>query len=76
LLDRWVNLAINVTVWVGVCLFCGGKIVIGMMTTPPPMNFEGMGMGMEIHGEWQTRNDSLTLRECHSPNGKGNNHRF
>jgi len=25
-----------------------------------------MGMGMGLHGEWQTRNDSLTIRECHS----------
>jgi len=33
-----------------------------------------MGMGMGIHGEWQTRNDSLTIRECYSPNGKGNDH--
>jgi len=33
-------------------------------------------MGMGIHGEWQTRNDSLTIRECHSPNGKGNDHRW
>jgi len=33
-------------------------------------------MGMGIHGEWQTRNDSLTIRECHSPHGKGNDHRW
>jgi len=39
-------------------------------------------MRMGIHGEWQTRefmgngkHDSLTIRECHSPNGKGNDHR-
>jgi len=31
-------------------------------------------MGMGIHGEWQTYNDSRTIRECHSPNGKGNDH--
>jgi len=37
------------------------------LTTPPPRNFEGMGMGMGILGEWQTRNDSLTIRECHFP---------
>ena len=32
-------------------------------------------MGMGIHGEWQTCNDSLTIRECHSPNGYANDHR-
>ena len=37
-------------------------------------NFEGMGMGMGIHGKWQTCNDSLTIRECHSPNGNANGH--
>jgi len=42
---------------------------------PPSRNFEGMGMGMGIHGEWQTHNNALTIRECHSPNGKGNDHR-
>jgi len=42
----------------------------------PPRKFEGMGMGLGIHGEWQTRNDSLTIRECHSPNDKGNDHRW
>ena len=30
-------------------------------------------MGMGIDGEWQTCNDSRTIRECHSPNGKGMN---
>jgi len=33
-------------------------------------------MGMGIDGEWQTCNDSRTIRECHSPNGKGNDHRW
>jgi len=31
-----------------------------------------MGMAIGNHGEWQTRNDSLTIRERDSPNGKGN----
>jgi len=35
-----------------------------------------MGMGMGIHGECQKCNDSLTIREYHSPNGKGNDHRW
>jgi len=30
---------------------------------------------MGIHGEWQKRNDFLTIRECHFPNGKGNEQR-
>jgi len=48
-------------------------MVIGVIgPSPPQRNFEGMGMGMGIHREWQTHNDSLTIRECHSPNGKGN----
>jgi len=55
-------------------VFFGGKIVTGVLT--PPRNFEGMGTGIEFHGEWQTRNDSLTIRECHFPNGKGNDHRW
>ena len=42
----------------------------------PPRNFEGMGMGMGILGEWQTRDDSLTIRECHSLNVKGNDNRW
>jgi len=71
---------ILVTAWVGVPLrlFFGGKIVTGVRLTPlpPPRSFEGMGMGMGIHRECQTRNDSLTIRECHSPNGKGNDHRW
>jgi len=33
-------------------------------------------MGMGIDGEWQTCNDSWTIRECHSPNGKANDHRW
>jgi len=32
-------------------------------------------MGMGVHGESQTRNDSLTICECLCPNGKGNDHR-
>ena len=32
-------------------------------------------MGMGVHGEWQTCNDSLTICECHSPNGYANDHR-
>ena len=30
---------------------------------------------MGIHGEWQTCNDSLTIREFHSTNGNANDHR-
>ena len=57
-------------------LFFGGKIVTAVIDPPtPPRNWEGMGMGMGIDGEWQTCNDSRTIRECHSPNGKGNDHR-
>ena len=33
-------------------------------------------MGMGIHGEWQTCNDSLTIRECYFPNGYANDHRW
>jgi len=29
---------------------------------------------MRIHGEWQTCNNFLTIRECHSPNGNANDH--
>jgi len=52
--------------------------VTGVSCDPPPPqgNWEGMGMGMGIHGEWQTCNDSLPIRECHSPNGKGNDQRW
>jgi len=42
--------------WVGVNFFFGGKIVAGVIDPPPPpRNFEGMGMGSGIHGEWQTQ---------------------
>ena len=34
--------------------------------------FWGNGNGMGIHGEWQLRNDSLSIREELFPNGKGN----
>jgi len=35
---------------------------------PPPKEFWGNGMGMGTHGKWPKFNDSLTIRECHSPN--------
>ena len=31
---------------------------------------------MRIHGEWQTRNDSLTICEWYCLNGKGNDQRW
>jgi len=33
--------------------------VTGVIDLLPSKEFEGMGMGMGIHGAWQTRNDSL-----------------
>jgi len=49
--------------------------VTGVIDPPlPPRNWEGMGIGMGINGEWQTCNDSWTIREYHSPNGKANDH--
>jgi len=42
---------------------------------PPLKKFGRNGHGIGIHRQWQTRNDSLTIREWHSPNGKGNDQR-
>ena len=55
-------------------IFLAGKSWLEWLT--PPRNFERMGMRMGIHGEWQKRNDLMTICECHSPKGKGNNHRW
>jgi len=58
----------NISNWdskIGKCHFGGQNRDLGDLSPLPLKEFWGNGNGMGIHGEWQTRNDSLTIRECY-----------